>query len=70
VMELSAFSLLALWFLMQLLFSTLSLVGGVGSGIAFGAHAGGFIFGYLYAYLFKRLFPQRIPEVSLGDLRG
>lgn len=70
VVELSAFSLLALWFLMQLLFSTLSLVGGVGSGIAFGAHAGGFIFGYLYAYLFKRLFPQRIPEVSLGDLRG
>lgn len=64
VTEMSAFSLLALWFLMQLLFSTISLVGGAGSGIAFSAHAGGFIFGYIYAWGFKRLFPKRIPMIS------
>jgi len=64
ITEISAFSLLVFWFLMQLLFSTISLVGGAGSGIAFSAHAGGFVFGYIYAWGFKRLFPKRIPEVS------
>ena len=61
--EIPAFGLLALWFLMQLLFSSISLLGGAGSGIAFSAHAGGFIFGYIYAQVFKRISPKRIPEV-------
>ncbi len=67
VANLSASQLLILWFAMQFIFGSLSLVGGVGSGIAFAAHVGGFIFGYIYARLFKYLFPQRIPEVR--DLR-
>ncbi|MEM2983412.1 MAG: rhomboid family intramembrane serine protease [Candidatus Bathyarchaeia archaeon] len=40
----SAFTMIGLWFLMQLVFGTLSLIGGVGSGIAYWAHIGGFIF--------------------------
>lgn len=62
--EMSALGLLGLWFLMQLLFSTVSLVGGAGSGIAFSAHAGGFIFGYAYAQVFKWVAPKRIPKVQ------
>lgn len=68
VTEISAFSLLVFWFVMQLLFSTLSLVGGAGSGIAFSAHVGGFVFGYFYALLFKRLFPKRIPGFSYDTI--
>ncbi|MBS7627095.1 rhomboid family intramembrane serine protease, partial [Candidatus Bathyarchaeota archaeon] len=37
-----AFTMIGLWFLMQLVFGTLSLIGGVGSGIAYWAHIGGF----------------------------
>lgn len=69
VTEISATSLLVLWFLMQLLFSSISLLGGAGSGIAFSAHAGGFVFGYIYARVFKRLFPRRIPSEK-GDTGG
>lgn len=59
-----AITMLGLWFMIQLLFSSISLLGGAGSGIAFAAHAGGFIFGYLYARIFKHLFPKRIPETG------
>jgi len=64
VINISASTLLILWFVMQFLFGSLSFLGGVGSGIAFAAHVGGFVFGYLYARLFKRFFPQRIPTIS------
>ncbi|MEM4310786.1 MAG: rhomboid family intramembrane serine protease [Nitrososphaerales archaeon] len=40
-----AFFLIGFWFLLQLIFGTVSLVGGIGSGIAYWAHIGGFIFG-------------------------
>ncbi|MBI4021055.1 MAG: rhomboid family intramembrane serine protease [Candidatus Aenigmarchaeota archaeon] len=45
--RLPAYVLIGFWFLLQLVFGTVSLVGGVGSGIAFFAHIGGFAFGYL-----------------------
>jgi membrane associated rhomboid family serine protease len=43
----SAFTMIGLWFLLQLVFGTISLIGGVGSGIAYWAHIGGFIFGFI-----------------------
>lgn len=51
--RLPAYFLIGFWFLMQLIFGSLSLVGGVGSGIAFFAHIGGFVFGYAVAKAFK-----------------
>ncbi|MEM2107401.1 MAG: rhomboid family intramembrane serine protease [Candidatus Bathyarchaeia archaeon] len=49
----SAFTMIGLWFLMQLVFGTLSLIGGVGSGIAYWAHIGGFTFGLLIGLTLK-----------------
>jgi membrane associated rhomboid family serine protease len=57
-----AITMLGLWFLIQLLFSSISLFGETGSGIAFAAHAGGFVFGYAYAWIFKRIAPDRVPQ--------
>jgi len=51
--RLPAYTLIGFWFLMQLIFGFTSLVGGVGSGIAFFAHIGGFAFGYLVTRVFK-----------------
>ena len=45
--------LIALWFVIQLIFGTLSIVGGLGSNIAFFAHVGGFIFGLFAGLLYK-----------------
>ena len=44
--RLPAYVLIGFWFLMQLVFGGISLLGGTGSGIAFFAHVGGFVFGY------------------------
>jgi len=52
--RLPAYFLIGFWFVMQLIFGSISLVGGVGSGIAFFAHIGGFIFGYGVTWLIKR----------------
>ncbi len=41
-----AYLMLVFWFVLQLIFGAVSLVGGTGSGIAFFAHIGGFVFGY------------------------
>ncbi len=49
--------MIGFWFLMQLVFGSISFVGGSGSGIAFWAHIGGFVFGYAVARaagLFKK----------------
>jgi membrane associated rhomboid family serine protease len=69
VTEISAFGLLIFWFMMQLLFSSVTLIGNIGSGVAFAAHAGGFAFGYAYAWVFKRFFPNRIPEIVQATIR-
>jgi membrane associated rhomboid family serine protease len=42
---LPAFALIGFWFVLQLIFGMVSLVGGYASGIAFWAHVGGFVFG-------------------------
>ena len=52
-MHLPAYVVLGSWFLFQLFWGTMSLVGGMGSGIAFWAHIGGAVFGFAVTKLFK-----------------
>ena len=56
-----AYAMIGFWFFLQLIFGTISFVGGVGSGVAFWAHVGGFLFGFLVTkIIFKsklKLFP-------------
>jgi len=52
--RLPAYVLIGFWFVMQLVFGSISLVGGTGSGIAFFAHIGGFVFGYVITKIFKK----------------
>ncbi len=52
-----AFVVIGFWFFIQFIFGTVSLLGGVGSGIAFWAHIGGFVFGFVVA-LFARGFSR------------
>ena len=49
----SAYFMLGLWFVIQLVFGSISLVGGQGSGVAFWAHVGGFAFGFIVTYALK-----------------
>jgi membrane associated rhomboid family serine protease len=51
--RLPAYFLIGFWFLMQLVFGSISLLGGTGSGIAFFAHIGGFAFGYGITRIFR-----------------
>ncbi len=44
-----AWMLIGYWFVLQLVFGTVSFFGARGSGIAFWAHIGGFVFGYIAA---------------------
>ncbi len=53
IYRIPAYVLIGIWFVMQLIFGTISLVGGIGSGIAFWAHIGGFVFGYLAGRIYK-----------------
>ncbi|MFH1126957.1 MAG: rhomboid family intramembrane serine protease [archaeon] len=50
--------LIALWFIIQIIFGTLSIAGNYGSNIAFFAHVGGFIFGFMTGMIYKA-FHQR-----------
>lgn len=60
IYRIPAFILIGFWFLLQLIFGTISLVGGIGSGIAFFAHIGGFVFGYVVGRIYvKRYGPVR-----------
>lgn len=52
--KLPAYFLIGFWFLMQLIFGSISLLGGMGSGIAFFAHIGGFVFGYAMMRPFRK----------------
>ena len=49
-----AYVVIGFWFVIQLIFGTASLLGGMGSNIAFWAHIGGFIFGLLFTFLFVK----------------
>lgn len=49
-----AYVMIGFWFVLQFIFGAASLLGGVGSGIAFWAHIGGFLFGAAVAWLMKR----------------
>ena len=49
----SAWMMIGLWFLIQLLLGSASLFGGQGSGIAFWAHVGGFVFGFVVTLALK-----------------
>ncbi len=53
--EMPAWTMFAVWFGMQIVFGTISLLGGEGSGIAFFAHIGGFIFGYAVGLVYNRM---------------
>lgn len=46
--------LIVAWFILQLIFGTLSIVGGLGSNIAFFAHVGGFIFGFITGIIYNK----------------
>jgi len=46
--------MIGFWFVLQLIFGTVSFVGDRGSGIAFWAHIGGFVFGYAVAKVLKK----------------
>ncbi|MCW1301033.1 MAG: rhomboid family intramembrane serine protease [Candidatus Nanoarchaeia archaeon] len=48
---LPTYVMLSCWFLIQFIFGAISLLGFMGSNIAFWAHIGGFIFGILAAFL-------------------
>ncbi len=50
-----AYVMIGFWFVLQFIFGTASLLGGVGSGIAFWAHIGGFLFGAIAALMIKNL---------------
>jgi len=53
-MHIPAYVVIGFWFIIQFIFATVSLVGGVGSGIAFWAHIGGFVFGLIFTLLFRK----------------
>lgn len=55
LIHIPAFIVIGFWFGMQLLFGTASLLGGVGSNIAFFAHIGGFLMGLVLTKLFLKL---------------
>ena len=50
-----AYVMIGFWFVLQFIFGAASLLGGVGSGIAFWAHIGGFLFGAIAALTIKNL---------------
>ncbi len=57
--EAPALLFIGLWFVLQLVFGGISLLGGEGSGIAFFAHIGGFIFGWMIGKVYnKRLWEK------------
>ena len=49
-----AYFVIGFWFLIQFIFGTVSILGGVGSNIAFWAHIGGFLFGLAFTRLIVR----------------
>jgi len=55
-----AYLVIGLWFVLQLIFGTMSLAGYSGSNIAFWAHVGGFVFGLAFAFLFVDRKKQKI----------
>ena len=48
-----AYIVIGFWFFIQFIFGAYSLLGGVGSNIAFWAHIGGFIFGLASAFIMR-----------------
>jgi len=53
--RLPAYFVIGFWFVLQLIFGAVSLVGETGSGIAFWAHVGGFIVGAAITLIYKKL---------------
>lgn len=45
------YAMILFWFVLQLIFGSVSLLGGVGDGIAYWAHIGGFLFGLVVGYV-------------------
>ncbi|NIM95798.1 MAG: rhomboid family intramembrane serine protease [Anaerolineales bacterium] len=62
--EWPAWTVLGLWFVLQLIYVGLSILGGAeaGGGVAFFAHIGGFIAGLVFTWIFMRLVPQPPPR--------
>ncbi|MCW3980651.1 MAG: rhomboid family intramembrane serine protease, partial [Candidatus Bathyarchaeota archaeon] len=54
LMHVPAFVVIGVWFAIQFLFGAVSLLGGMGSNIAFWAHIGGFVFGFLFTLIFAK----------------
>ena len=52
-----AIVLLGFWFVYQLFLGSITLMSGVGSGVAFWAHIGGFAAGFVLILLFRRMKP-------------
>jgi membrane associated rhomboid family serine protease len=60
-----AYTIIGLWFVIQLLFGTVSLAGFTGSNVAFWAHIGGFVFGLIFATAARR---ERVEKRERGLL--
>ncbi len=54
-----AYTMLGMWFVLQLIFGVVSFAGARGSGIAFWAHIGGFVFGYVAGWLYMKFTKER-----------
>lgn len=54
LVRIPAFIVIGLWFVIQFIFGAASLLGGMGSNIAFFAHIGGFIFGLIFTFVLGR----------------
>ena len=54
IIHVPAFIVIGVWFAIQFLFASMTLLDGIKSGIAFGAHVGGFVFGCIFTLLFGR----------------
>lgn len=52
--ELPAVFMIGFWFILQIIFGTVSFLGAEGSGIAFFAHIGGFVFGYMIGKVYNK----------------
>ncbi len=70
IYRIPAYALIGLWFVMQLMFGTMSLVGGTGSGVAFWAHIGGFVFGYIAGRIHTNRRKSAEPHVPIRLASG
>jgi membrane associated rhomboid family serine protease len=58
--ELPALYLIGFWFILQLVLGSISILGGISSGIAIWAHVGGFAFGWMIGKIYNKRLWERL----------